>query len=131
MANLANLAPPITRETAPDMARRAVKSRLARIARENEAKRQIEIEARALALSRDFTPDQDEARKKRVALEIDRVLDRLNKNVTDDVRIKLHGSLARLWDLIQPKAAPYKQSRLNRRLGAPAVIQETPQEPVA
>jgi len=121
MFDPATRAPLITRETAADMARRAAASRVARIQREKAEERQRDIEARALAISRETTPDPDDARKAKILNQIDGLLDDM-KVANLKTRLLLGKAVAELWKLVQPTAGVSKLSR-----SRPAPPAPTPQ----
>jgi len=123
MFDPATRAPLITRETAADMARRAAASRVARIQREKAEERQRDIEARALAISRETTPDPDDARKAKILNQIDGLLNDM-KGANLKTRLLLGKAVAELWKLVQPTAGVSKLSR-----SRPAPPAPTPQEP--
>ena len=114
MANLATKAPNFTRENAAAMARRAVESRLAREAREKDEERQRDIEARALAISRESKPDPDDARKNKTLVQIDKLDKMIDKALAIDDReafLELADAKQKLWKLVQPTAGIAKHSR--------------------
>jgi hypothetical protein len=108
MSNLANLAPPITPETAREYQRRATQSRMARIEREKADDRQRDIEARALALA--MLPEPEERRVSRTKKQIDRLLDDMEGASLKD-RLTISRTIADLWKLVQPTAGVSKPSR--------------------
>lgn len=126
MANLATKAPNFTRENAADMARRAVESRLAREAREKAEDRQRDIEARALAISRETRPEPDEARKLKVQKQIDILLDDM---IGADLkeRLAISRTLSDLWKLVQ--SVPGSSKGRASRPAPPAPPAPMPQEP--
>ena len=118
-----HLAPPITRETAGDMARRATASRVARIEREKAEDRQRDIEARALAIERESKPDPDDARKSKTLIQIDKLDKLIDAALTrsdEDTFLKLAGAKEKLWKLVQPTAGVLKNSKRAIR-SAPAI----------
>ncbi len=130
MANLATKAPNFTRENAPDMARRATESRLAREAREKAEDRQRDIEARALAISREIRVDPDDARKMRVQKQIDLLLTDMEATKDADKRLRFGAAIERLWKLVQPTAGVQRPGRTRRESARiePEPEPSTPQE---
>ena len=126
MFDPATRAPLITRETAADMARRAAASRVARIAREKAEERQRDIEARALAISREITPDPDAARKAKVLKQIDKYLDDM-KDASIEERIAIGKAVKDLWPLTLLTAGVNKPGRSRRP--EPPMPSPKPQEP--
>lgn len=99
-------APNFTRENAADMARRATRSRLARIAREKAEK-----EALATALA--STPVHDDARKARTLRQIDSLDVLIDEALVSKNRaafIELTGVKERLWKLVNPSVPASKVS---------------------
>jgi IDEAL domain len=122
--NFATKAPNFTRENAGEMARRATRARLARIAREK---------ADAQAATRAAAPAGDDARRNRTLIQIDR-LDALIDAALDQKDGRAFVQLAKaktdLWKLVQPTAGQLKPSaRQTRRQPAVSFTDETPQEP--
>ena len=124
--NLATKAPNFTRENAAEMARRATRSRLARIAREREA---------AAAASRAAAPTTDDTRKQATLRQLDK-LDVLIDAALDAGKesqfLRLTAAKERLWRLVQPTAGVAKPSRPRpaRPAGWDVDPLATPQEPV-
>jgi aromatic ring hydroxylase len=128
MFDPATRAPLITRETAADMARRAAASRVARIQREKAEERQRDIEARALAISRETTPDPDDARKAKVLKQIDKYLSEM-KDASIEERIAIGKAVKDLWPLTLPTAGVNKPRQSSSRPAPPTPSQiATPQE---
>jgi len=127
MANTANLAPRFTRENAAQMAQRATASRVARQEREKAEERQRDIEARALALSRDAKPEPDDARRAKVLREIDDYLNDM-KGAELDEKLKIGKAIADLWKLVQSTPGAAKPSR--RASAPPLAVPVTPQADV-
>jgi hypothetical protein len=100
----ATKAPNFTRENAAEMARRATRSRLARIERE----KQIEATRQA---TRAAGPDTDDARRARVQRQIDLLLTDMETAATLTQRLKLGSAIERLWRLVQPTMAAVKPGR--------------------
>lgn len=89
---------PFTRENAGEMARRATRSRLERIAREEEEEREARL--RDARLPRDASED---AKKLRVQRQIE-TCDNMLEDCDDPVMfVKLVAAKARLWELLYPK----------------------------
>ena len=128
MANPANLAPPFTRANAAEMARRATVSRLARIQREKDEERQRDLDARALALSREVKPEPDEARRAAILKQIDGLLDDMSGASVKE-RLAISSAVAKLWALVTPTAGSLKPGRQQRQ--ARPEVTPTPQEPAA
>lgn len=123
MFDPATKAPNFTPANAADMARRSAVSRVARIEREKAENRQRDIEARALAISRETVPDPDEARKNATLKQIDRLdkmIDAALTRADEDTFLKLAGAKEKLWKLVQPTAGVLKNSKRAIR-SAPAV----------
>lgn len=105
--NLATKAPNFTRENAAEMARRATRSRMARLARE---KAEHEAALRAAA------PVTDDARRQNVQCQIDRLLEDMAKATTTKERLALVAAIARLWPLASPTAGVLKPARQHREV---------------
>lgn len=113
--NLATKAPNFTRENAAEMARRATRSRLARIAREREA---------AAAATRAAAPITDDARRKETCRQLDRVDDLIDEALEkEDLKTlpPLVGAKVLLWKLVFPTAGVLKPSRRTGSGYAPPV----------
>lgn len=93
------------------MARRAVKSRMERIAREKAEQDALMREAKALRDAQAKDPDPDEARKRRVQKQIDLLLTDMEKAKTIDARLTIAAAVERLWKLVQPVAGRAKPRR--------------------
>lgn len=102
MANLATKAPNFTRENAAEMARRATKSRLARITREKMIERHAS------------THDPDDARNARVKRQVDLLLDEMDRAKSWQRRDKISRAIERLWKLVQPTAGALRPGRRSR-----------------
>ena len=113
MSNPATKAPNFTRENAGEMARRATRARLARIAREK-------AEAQALRDALARIPDGEDARRNRTLKQLDMLdvlIDRALNLGHSDKFLKLSAAKERLWKLVQPTAGVLKQPR-RRSAGA-------------
>ena len=124
--NYTTKAPNFTRENAGEMARRATRSRLARIAREREA---------AAAAMRAAAPATDDTRKQATLRQLDK-LDVLIDAALDAGKesqfLRLTAAKERLWRLVQPTAGVAKPSRPRpaRPAGWDVDPLAAPQEPV-
>jgi hypothetical protein len=112
--NYATKAPNFTRDNAAEMARRATRSRVARIARE---KAEREAATRAAA------PITDDARKEATLLQLDK-LDVLINQALDSGNeasfLRLSAAKERLWNLVCPKAGSLRPTR-NKRVMPPVL----------
>ena len=122
MSNLATKAPNFTPETAREMGKRGGIARSENIKREKLLLAELEAKIRQSPIA-----DSDEARKARVAKQIDALLNDMERTKSLDVRLRIGAALERLWKLVQPTAGVNKPSR-SRRPEAPRPSQ-TPQEP--
>lgn len=123
--NIATKAPDITPEVAREFQRRATISRMARIEREKAEERQRDIEARALAISRQITPDSDEARRNRVQKQIDHLLTDMESAKSVVVRLRISAALDRLWKLVQPTAGVLRPSKRSQGSTERPTVQPT------
>jgi len=103
--NYATKAPNFTRENAAEMARRATRSRLERIARE---KAEREAAARAAV------PVTEDARKQATLRQLDaldKLIDAALEAGNEARFLRLSVAKSRLWALVQPTAGVLKQGR--------------------
>jgi hypothetical protein len=89
-----------------------------------QARRQRAAEAKAAAALPPVQP-QDEARKRRVLIQIDRCDDMLAKARNPEMFIRLTTAKERLWGLVFPKAGVMRPRSQSQRRPAPTVS-ETP-----
>jgi hypothetical protein len=125
--NLSTKAPNFTRENAGEMARRATRSRLARIERER-------AEAQAVKDALASRPEPEDARKERTLKQLDKLdvlIDRALNLGQAGQFLKLSSAKQRLWKLVQPTAGVLKpaRERASRRGGVAIPLGDAPQAP--